>query len=113
MDDKKLEDFIKAVLEAREKVGDTGEQITLSVEKDDEDPLEGFNVQKFMPITDDITKADAVACMPDGPSDFDDNVTGLCVSCGCKVMFRPHIPESLPKICIDCVIGDFDEQQQQ
>lgn len=47
-------------------------------------------------------KVDYVVCMPEGPSEFTDNLTGFCSHCGRKVMFRWHAPLKPKKICIDC-----------
>lgn len=45
---------------------------------------------------------DFVVCMPEGPSPFDDNLTGFCCKCGIKVMYRWHAPRKPPRICIHC-----------
>jgi hypothetical protein len=45
---------------------------------------------------------DYVVCMPDGPSKFDDNLTGFCAHCGTKIMFRWHVPRKPKKICLNC-----------
>lgn len=47
-------------------------------------------------------EVDFLVCMPEGPSPFDDNLTGFCSHCGTKVMYRWHAPRKPPKICIDC-----------
>lgn len=50
-------------------------------------------------------KAAAVVCCRTGlPSHFADNVTGACAHCGHAIFFRPHVPKSPPKICIECAM---------
>ena len=59
-----------------------------------------------IPVTvisdEDTEKVDYVVCLPVGPSPFDDNLTGVCSHCGIKIMFRPYMPKTPPKICIHC-----------
>lgn len=48
-------------------------------------------------------EVDFVVCMPLGPTQFTDNLTGLCCKCGIKVMYRWHAPRKPPKICLECM----------
>lgn len=69
------------------------------------DLLKGIKV-----VSDEEAEAcDYVICMPEGPSPFDDNLTGFCCKCGIKVMYRWHAPRKPPKICMKCLV---DEQLQ-
>lgn len=45
-----------------------------------------------------------LVCMPAGPSEFEDNLTGFCCKCGTKVMYRWHAPRKPPRICINCIL---------
>jgi len=46
---------------------------------------------------------DYVVCMPaDTPSPFDDNLTGFCCKCGCKVHYRWHAPRKPKRLCMNC-----------
>lgn len=45
---------------------------------------------------------DFVVCMPEGPSEFDDNLTGYCCKCDARIMYRWHAPRKPKKICLDC-----------
>ena len=36
---------------------------------------------------------------------FDDDLHGVCVKCGCGIVFRPHAPKGPPKICLDCMLS--------
>lgn len=39
------------------------------------------------------------------PSEFDDNVLGVCSFCGEKVQYRPHVPERMAtKMCMECFV---------
>lgn len=50
-------------------------------------------------------QAAAVVCCRAGmPSHFADNETGICAHCGHAIFFRPHVPMSPPKICIECAM---------
>jgi hypothetical protein len=58
-------------------------------------------------------KSDYVVCMPEGPSPFSDNLTGLCCKCGIKVMYRWHAPRKPPKICVDCAAKQVDSDDER
>jgi hypothetical protein len=49
-------------------------------------------------------EADICVCMPLGPSQFDDNLTGECADCGCQIMYRPYIPAKPAKVCPLCAV---------
>jgi hypothetical protein len=54
-----------------------------------------------------VEKMDYLACVPDGPSQFTDNLKGFCCKCGCAVMYRWHAPRKPPKICISCLAKEL------
>ena len=56
-------------------------------------------------------KASYVVCMPAGPSAFDDNETGECSVCARKIMFRPTVPKTPPKVCLMCAMTVMDDDQ--
>jgi hypothetical protein len=43
-----------------------------------------------------------VCCRADVPSDFPDNVTGLCGICAAAIYWRPYMPSQPMKICWKC-----------
>lgn len=43
-----------------------------------------------------------VCCRTGMPSVFSDNETGACAHCGHGIFFRPTMPKSPPKICVEC-----------
>ena len=46
---------------------------------------------------------DFVVCMREGGfTPFDDNVKGVCAHCGHAIFFRPYMPKTPPKICVEC-----------
>lgn len=46
-----------------------------------------------------------VMCVPKGtPTPFEDNAEGVCINCGCEVIYRPYIPAEVKKMCIPCVM---------
>jgi hypothetical protein len=52
-------------------------------------------------------KATFVVCLRLGePSPFTDNEYGKCAHCGHGIFFRPYVPTTPPKICLQCAI-DF------
>lgn len=56
-------------------------------------------------------KAQALLCLPLGPSRFTDNLTGPCADCGRTLMFRPYSPKTPPKLCPECLIARLDAQE--
>jgi hypothetical protein len=56
---------------------------------------------------------DYLVCMPEGPSPFDDNLTGFCCKCGVKVMYRWHAPRKPQKICLDCAAKQVKDEDLQ
>jgi hypothetical protein len=49
-------------------------------------------------------EVDYVVCAPWGPSEFTDNLKGICCKCGITVMYRWHAPRKPKRICINCVV---------
>lgn len=58
-------------------------------------------------------QADAVVCCrtPD-PGDFADNETGTCSLCRHAVYFRPHVPKTPPKMCMQCMLERMEATVQ-
>lgn len=52
------------------------------------------------------TNADFYVCLREEGtvSPFTDNLTGACADCGHRIIFRPHAPPDLPRICIQCAV---------
>ena len=50
----------------------------------------------------DAETVDYVVCMPDGPSEFNDNFKGNCCKCGTRIMYRWYQPRKPAKICLEC-----------
>lgn len=45
-----------------------------------------------------------LVCMPaETPSPFPDNLVGDCDRCGRKVIYRPHAPMGIPRVCVPCI----------
>jgi hypothetical protein len=41
---------------------------------------------------------------------FDNNKEGPCADCGETVVWRPHMPDSIPKVCMSCVVSRLGEE---
>lgn len=48
----------------------------------------------------------AVACARDvgQVTPFDDNEKGICSLCNHPIIFRPYVPKTPPKICLECIL---------
>jgi hypothetical protein len=58
--------------------------------------------------------ASFIICMPaDTPSIYTDNEYGPCSVCGSEVMFRPDVPRSLPKFCLQCAEIVFRNEERK
>lgn len=53
-----------------------------------------------------------VCANSDSPTPFDDNQTGKC-ACGQSIMWRPHAPLDIKKVCIDCAIMYSREDEKK
>lgn len=52
---------------------------------------------------DEAEQADFVICLRAGSrSPFKDNLTGVCAHCGAAIIFRPYMPKTPQKICLEC-----------
>lgn len=49
-------------------------------------------------------ECDYLVCVPWGPSQFDDNLRGVCSHCGIDVMYRWHAPRKPKRICLECMV---------
>lgn len=49
-------------------------------------------------------QADFVVCClrSKDPGAFTDNLVGSCTVCGREIVYRPHVPKTPPKICMEC-----------
>jgi hypothetical protein len=51
-------------------------------------------------------RAAYVVCVPwSTPAIFHDDIRGTCVACGVTVRFRPYMPKTPPRICVECALG--------
>jgi len=51
----------------------------------------------------DITPGTRIICHPwSTPLLMPDNKRAVCSQCGCTIQHRPHVPDHLVKICVEC-----------
>jgi len=53
-------------------------------------------------------KATIAVCALAGPSEFTDNLFGVCACCGAAIMFRPYMPPKPRKLCPRCAVVALD-----
>ena len=110
----RLKELINTVLKSRESLGKGGEDMLKFVATKEDLEIEEEATDNCIRIVteEEAQKADAVVCMPLGPSEFKDNLEGKCIMCDCDIMFRPHIPYGVPKVCLDCIISGHDQNHE-
>lgn len=57
-------------------------------------------------------QADYMVCARAGtPTPFTDNLTGECIDCGCGLIFRPYMPKSVKRICLQCAVARTEAER--
>lgn len=53
-----------------------------------------------------------VCCRTPDDGTFSDNLTSTCSMCGHNIYFRPHVPKTPPKICMQCMLERLEATVQ-
>lgn len=57
-----------------------------------------------------LTEEIIVVCMPaSSPSNFPDDIEGVCAECGMKIRERPHNPKNGRRLCFGCAVPLISE----
>jgi hypothetical protein len=59
-------------------------------------------------VSDEPVEAVLVCLRVGYPSGYDDNRYGPCSECGHQVMWRPHAPSNLRRVCLQCMLPKWE-----
>lgn len=63
---------------------------------------------------DEAEKASLVVCVRAGKEQERfkaDNIYADCADCGCPITYRPYVPKTPPKVCVECAIKRAEQEQ--
>lgn len=67
---------------------------------DEERPGEASIYGIWFKVIDVTTQAEFVSCT--AVRCFEDDLDGTCAQCGRPIVYRPHVPASVTKLCVPC-----------